>query len=91
LLLQFLGLIVNHLMKHQSLNEVKIVLCSYCNTDPGLKPGSETIWNGFFDKDTNQNVCWKCKRDHYARKFMNSGTKGLYSEFPIQYIFKPFS
>ena len=57
------------------------ILCSYCNTDPsfGVNPA---LWNGFADKDTGHNVCWKCRDQHYKAK-EKTAFKNLYSEFPI--------
>lgn len=62
---------------------VVVNLCEYCGTDPGTKPNSETMWNGFQDADTGANVCFKCREIHYKAKFKMPGMAGLYSELPV--------
>lgn len=57
-------------------------ICDYCKTDPGLKPGSDHLWNGLLDKDTNQLVCMDCRKKHYREK-SKTEFAGLYTEFPV--------
>jgi hypothetical protein len=57
-------------------------ICDYCHTNPGCKPGNKFVWAGFYDKDTDQLVCWNCKRTHYILK-SKTKFKGLYTEFPV--------
>ena len=44
------------------------LICDYCNTNPGSKPHSKALWNGFLDEDTGQHVCFRCRDEHYAQK-----------------------
>lgn len=55
--------------------------CHYCKQDPGLKPGSDTVWNGFFCADTRRHVCWLCHKRHYGSK--PKSTRWHFSEFPV--------
>jgi len=57
-------------------------ICDHCHKDPGKQPGSKTAWNGFYDKDTDQLVCWSCRNIHYYKKWKTK-LKGLYTEFPV--------
>lgn len=54
--------------------------CDYCHSDPGTKPTG--VWLGFLDRDTNQYVCWGCRKVHYNAKFVTPGNR-TYSEFPV--------
>ena len=56
--------------------------CSYCKIDPGPNPGNKSLWNGFFDKETGDSVCWNCHDKHYKKKTDSSGLT-TYTEFPI--------
>lgn len=58
------------------------MICSYCNTDPGLKSTNQKLWNGFLDQDTGEHVCWSCRTAHYQKKSKTS-FKNLYSEVPV--------
>jgi hypothetical protein len=56
--------------------------CTYCHTDPGTDKNGK--WSGFRDADTNELVCWPCKRRHYQAKALRLGEKGMtYSEMPV--------
>lgn len=56
--------------------------CAYCKEDPGEKPGNPHLWDGFFDADTREFVCFKCQGKHYEKKWKSENT-GKYSEFPV--------
>lgn len=58
------------------------MICEYCHTDPGTKPHSDTMWNGFLDADTNQLVCWQCQEKHYEAK-AKTEFADQYSELPV--------
>ena len=58
------------------------MICHYCKEDPGLKRGSEVIWNGFLDRDMDLRVCNRCKQLHYVVKSKTEHAH-QYSEFPI--------
>ena len=60
-------------------------VCEYCGKNPGKKPGNKFLWNGFLDKDTNQLVCFDCRKLHYEAK-SKTEFKGLYTEFPVYAI-----
>lgn len=56
--------------------------CNLCGNDPGLKKGSENMWNGFLDMDVKKYVCFNCQTAHYQEK--NKGAFAhQYSEFPV--------
>ncbi len=57
-------------------------VCAHCGKDPGPKPTNKLLWNGFYDKDTKQLVCWNCHDIHYTRK-NKTEFANLYSEFPV--------
>ncbi|MBE0538777.1 MAG: hypothetical protein IH620_03620 [Ignavibacterium sp.] len=61
---------------------MKNKVCEYCGKNPGSKPGSKNVWNGFLDKDTNQLVCFDCREKHYKKK-SKTEFKYLYTEFPV--------
>lgn len=55
--------------------------CSICNTDPGIGANG-ILFNGFYDADTGEKVCWKCRDKHYEIK--NRGPyANRYSEMPL--------
>jgi hypothetical protein len=56
------------------------IKCTYCHTDPGTDKNGK--WSGFRDADTNELVCWTCKRMHYKAKFLRLGEL-TYSEMPV--------
>ena len=58
------------------------ILCGYCNNDPGPKENNTWHWAGFFDADTQQYVCNKCKVHHYGIKAKTEHA-GMYSEIPV--------
>lgn len=58
------------------------MICAHCGSDPGLKPGSSVVWNGFEDQDNRQLCCFGCRERHYLEK-AKAGMQGLYSEFPV--------
>jgi len=58
-------------------------VCSICLQDPGRDRGIQ--WNGFWDANTRQLICWPCRDHHYKLKAAN-GLPGLYSEMPVPLI-----
>lgn len=58
--------------------------CDICQQDPGAGK-NRNLWNGFYDQDTGQYVCWSCQREHYRQK---AGTvhRDQYSEFPVSLL-----
>ena len=64
---------------------MKNKVCEYCGENPGAKPGNKFLWNGFLDKDTNQLVCFDCRKNHYKAK-AKTEFKYLYSEFLVMLI-----
>lgn len=56
--------------------------CDHCGLDPGTNKKNAWLWNGFYDTDTRQYVCWGCKKYHYEQK-AKTGLKGLYSEMLV--------
>lgn len=56
--------------------------CVHCNANPGHKQNNPQIWNGFYDKDTGEFVCWDCQKLHYEKK-LKTEYKYLYSEMPV--------
>jgi len=63
--------------------------CAYCKRNPGAKEYNPALWNGFYDKDTNQFVCLappktglSCRARHYRRK-AKTKFRGQYTEFPV--------
>jgi hypothetical protein len=60
-------------------------VCAHCRKDPGPNPQNKILWNGFYDKDTNQNVCWSCRDIHYRKKNKTQFAH-LYTEFPVYAI-----
>jgi hypothetical protein len=60
------------------------MLCTYCKTNPGSKKNG--LWCGFRDADTNELVCWQCKRIHYKTKFSKSNALRTYSEVPVSTV-----
>lgn len=64
-------------------NEVKLNrTCNYCKRNPGADPRNKNLWNGFFDGDTGQRVCWNCRDRHYYIKSNGTG-ETTYTEFPM--------
>lgn len=57
------------------------IKCSHCNTDPGIGTNGN-LFDGFFDSDTKQNVCWACRETHYKQKGAGEHA-GKYSETPL--------
>lgn len=57
-------------------------ICDHCKKNPGPDPRNKILWNGFYDKDTDQLVCWKCRIIHYRKKWKTK-FKYLYTEFPV--------
>ena len=60
------------------------IICVHCGNDPGPKNRTDeiSIWNGFFDKDTREAVCWDCQDLHYEKKNKTS-FKHLHHEIPV--------
>lgn len=59
------------------------ISCAHCGT---VDQGSEgDKYPGFWDADTKQFCCNKCKEMHYQRKDLMAGMRGLYSEMPVMY------
>ena len=56
--------------------------CSHCKTNPGCNPNNPLIFNGFYDQDTGEFVCWDCQKLHYEKK-SKTEYKYLYSEMPV--------
>lgn len=56
--------------------------CNYCKKNPGTKSDKPHIWLGFYDKDTDQFVCWNCRDRHYKRK-ARTKFRFRYTEFPV--------
>lgn len=67
-------------MKQQTLFDTGMS-CDYCNTDPGIGTNGN-LFNGFFDSDTKQNVCWSCRDKHYKQKDQGQFA-GMHSENPL--------
>ena len=68
------------------LNLFTNITCDRCGENPGTKPGSPSIWNGFYDSHVDKYVCWKCQSKHYQLKaveenFQNGGM--IYHEMPV--------
>ena len=75
---------------------VGVAFCSHCGNNPGVKPltdntppapspegnDSSCVWNGFYDADTKEYVCWNCVQLHYEKKRITIHT-GCYSEMPV--------
>ncbi|MCF8460453.1 MAG: DNA adenine methylase [Flavobacteriales bacterium] len=62
------------------------ISCAYCFTEYTGKPGEK--FPGFFDADTQQNVCSKCADFHYFEKggaIIGQPTKHKVSEVPLIY------
>lgn len=57
------------------------IVCECCHEDPG-RGKNPSLWNGFYDQDTNQYICTNCKPAHYIAKAQTEH-KGLYSEVPV--------
>jgi hypothetical protein len=59
-------------------------VCVYCKKDAGRNPNNKNLWNGFYDQDTKDLVCWPCRKRHFLHK---RATKfGFqYSEIPVIY------
>lgn len=55
--------------------------CTICHTDPGIGPNG-ILFNGFYDQDTGDRVCWKCREKHYELKNMGPHAH-KYSELPL--------
>lgn len=56
--------------------------CVHCHMDPGVNKHNLHKWNGFYDMDMEQHVCYACKDYHYWTK-QCQGKGGFYSEFPV--------
>jgi hypothetical protein len=65
-------------MHNQPINKV----CAYCKKNPGPNPKNKNLWNGFFDGDTKQHVCWGCHDRHYKKK-QGKADGTTYTEFPV--------
>jgi len=63
---------------------VTLAFCHYCGTNPGVNPESDNLWNGFFDGDTKEYVCWQCRKTHYQKKSV-----GTRSEMPVVITLTP--
>jgi hypothetical protein len=60
------------------------MICTYCHNNPGAKKNG--LWCGFRDTDTDELVCWQCRRIHYKTKFSIPELNGLYSEVPVSAV-----
>ena len=58
------------------------ICCAHCKNDPGVSFRNGYQWDGFFDADTQQYVCRKCKQYHYTEK-RKTEFAGMYSEVPV--------
>lgn len=58
------------------------MICYYCKQDPGTKPHSEVVWNGFKDADLHLYVCFSCRQRHYMAK-QKTAHANEYSELPV--------
>lgn len=56
--------------------------CDYCKKEIKPKNKNGIVGSGFYDKDTKQNVCWRCREQHYLVK-SKTEYANLYTEFPI--------
>lgn len=64
------------------MNKLRKIKCAHCKTDPGPNPNNKNLWNGFYDGDTGQHVCWNCRDKHYIiKQGKDDGT--TYTEFPV--------
>ena len=66
------------------LNIFTNITCGHCGNNPGFKPSNPVLWNGFYDRDTSQYVCWGCRQIHYQKKAIKFNFSGMtYSETPV--------
>lgn len=67
------------------LNLFTNITCDHCGKNPGFKPQNPFLWNGFFDHDTRQRVCYQCREKHYQKKAIEFNLiRGMiYSEMPV--------
>lgn len=57
------------------------IICDHCGSNPGTNRLG-VVWRGFFDMETKEHCCNKCRTLHYQKK-AKTEHKGLYSEFPV--------
>jgi len=67
------------------MSEVITIKCDYCKHSVAANPRNATLWNGFFDSDTNMHICWGCKEKYYRYKSIQLRKQGLYSEMPVTF------
>lgn len=57
-------------------------ICAHCKENPGQRPDNPLLWNGFYDRDTNEYCCWQCHDFHYKLKEKTEFAH-MYTEFPV--------
>jgi|GEM_PF-2656343 len=57
-------------------------ICAHCKKNPGVNPGNPLLWNGFYDKDTNELSCWDCYEKHYKKKSLTEHAE-KFTEVPV--------
>lgn len=57
--------------------------CFYCEIEISPKKSNPLIGYGFIDKETNQIVCKKCRKEHYRIKSNNGNRPFSIVEYPI--------
>ena len=66
---------------NKQLNLFTDIVCDYCGKG-APSPKHPHLWDGFYDRDTKQYVCWHCKAEHYKAKYKTK-FRGQYSEMPV--------
>jgi hypothetical protein len=56
-------------------------VCSICGENPGRD--ERGMWNGFIDCETEELICWHCRKKHYENKKQKFNGMIQYVEMPV--------